>query len=103
MTTDEKVKLAEEIAGRLVGIVPSEWGKWAAYAARHGVEKGLRFARTMMSSPSLRPGQRRSYQTIFEVLSRFEESLRGLPSSEVAEILGYVRQSLIARRAASVQ
>ncbi len=97
MTTDEKVKLAEEIAGRLVGIVPSEWGKWAAYAVRHGVENGLRFAQMMMSSPSLRPGQRQSYRTIFEVLSCFEVSLRGLPPSEVAEILGYVRQSLIAR------
>lgn len=98
MTTDEKVKLAMEIGGKLTGITPSEWSKWSAYAARFGLSKAIRFAQIMKDSPSLRPGPKQSYRTIAEVIRRFHKDLDRVSDSDFAEVLGYIRWGLFGRR-----
>jgi len=98
MTTDEKVELAQHLAGQLTGITPSEWSKWCAYAERNGLKKALRFARSLRNSSSLRPGPKQSYRTIAHVMGKFQEQLEPLSPQEFAEVLGYARRWLFARR-----
>jgi hypothetical protein len=98
MTTDEKVELATKIAGRLTGITTSEWSKWSTYACRFGLSRAIGFAQTMKVSPSLRPGPKQSYRTIAEVIRHFQRDLERLTDSDFAEVLGYIRQALFARR-----
>lgn len=98
MTTDEKIELAMKISGQLTGITPSEWSKWSTYAIRFGLSKAMRFAQTMKDSPSLRPGPKQSYRTIAEVMKRFYKNLEKMSGSDLAEVMGYVRQALFARR-----
>ena len=101
MTTDRKVEIARQIADQLIGITPSEWGKWCSYAQRNGLKKALMFARTLKNSPSLRPGPRQSYKTITDVMRAFQEQLEPLSPQDLAEVLGYVRRWLFARRETS--
>jgi len=98
MTTDEKVELAQRIEGQLTGIIPSEWNKWCAYARRFGIKKAIQFAQIMQNSPSLRPGPKQSYRTISQVMGRFRKDLEKLSQDELAEVFGYVRRFLFARR-----
>lgn len=98
MTTDKKVKLARKIGGQLTGITPSEWSKWSLYATHFGLSRAIQFARTMKNSPSLRPGPKQSYRTIAGVMRRFQKELERLSQSDLAEVLGYIRQALFARR-----
>jgi hypothetical protein len=99
MTTDEKVALAEEIAGQLVNIPPSEWSKWCSYANRYGLQRALQLASALGNSPSLRPGPKQAYLTIATVLNKFQNRLRSLSQPELAEVLGYVGWSLAGARA----
>lgn len=98
MTTDEKVELAQKIAEQLTGITPSEWTKWCAYAQRFGIKKAIQFAKVMQNSFSLRPGPKQSYRAIVRVMGRFRGDLESLDKNELAEVLGYVRRWLFARR-----
>ncbi|SNB73762.1 hypothetical protein [Thermoflexus hugenholtzii] len=97
MTTDEKVELAQKIAGKLVGITPSEWSKWCLYAQEKGLEKAIQLARVMQQSASLRPGPKQAYRTISQVIPAFQKELESLPPNALMEVLGYVRQAVIAR------
>lgn len=99
MTTDGKVELAQKIAGKLVGVTPSEWSKWSSYAAQRGLKKAIRLAQVMQQSVSLRPGPKQAYRSISQVTSSFLKELEPLPLDELAEVLGYARQALVARRA----
>lgn len=98
MTTDEKVELARKIEGQLVGITPSEWSKWCAYAQRSGIKKALQFARVMQNSPSLRPGPKQSYRTIAQIVEKFRKDLEPLSPADLAEALGYTGRWIVARR-----
>jgi len=98
MTTDEKVKLAQKIEGQLIGITVSEWSKWCTYVQQFGINKALQFAKVMQNSPSLRPGPKQSYRTIAQVIEKFRRELESLPRDELAEVLGYVRRWIYARR-----
>ena len=97
MTTDDKVELGQKIAGRLVGITPSEWSKWSSYASKNGIKKAIRFAQAMQKSPSLRPGPRQAYLTISRVMLSFRKDLECLSQDDLTEVLGYVRQAIIGR------
>ena len=99
MTTDGKVELAQKIAGKLVGVTPSEWSKWSSYAAQRGLKKAIQFAQVMQRSVSLRPGPKQGYHSIIQVIASFRRELDALPPDELAEVLGYARQALVARRA----
>ena len=101
MTTDKKVELAQQIAGQLIGVTPSEWSKWCSYAARNGLKRALQLAKYLQNSPSLRPGPKQSYQSISQVMRRFQGNLRSLPQDEFAEVLGYAKRWLFARRGTS--
>ncbi|WP_376790399.1 hypothetical protein [Thermoflexus sp.] len=96
MTTDEKVELAQKIAGKLVGITPSEWSKWCSYAREKGLKKAIELAHVMQQSLSLRPDPKQSYRTITQVIRSYRKELESLPPDELAEVLGYVRQALVA-------
>ncbi|MFA0768662.1 MAG: hypothetical protein ACO2PL_11275 [Armatimonadota bacterium] len=98
MTTDEKVELAQQMAGQLVGVVPSEWRKWCSYASRKGLRRALQLARCLQHSPSLRLGQRQSYQSIAKVIASFQVDLANLSQDDFLEVLGYATRWLFARR-----
>lgn len=99
MTTDEKVQFAQKIAGKLVGVTPAEWSKWSSYATQRGLKKAIQFAQVMQQSVSLRPGPKQAYRSIIQVIASFRRELEALPPDELAEVLGYARQALVARRA----
>ena len=101
MTTDEKVRLAQQIAGQLIGVTPSEWSKWCSYATRNGLKRALQLAKYLQNSPSLRRGPQQSYRSISQVIRRFQEILKSLYQDELAEVLGYARRWLFARRGMS--
>jgi len=103
MTTDEKVELGQKIAGKLVGITSSEWSKWCLYVTQHGLKKATQFAQIMQRSVWLRPGPKQSYRAISQVISSFRGELESLSDKELAEVLGYARQAIVARRATSVE
>jgi hypothetical protein len=103
MTTDEKVELGQKIAGKLVGITLSEWSKWCSYVTEHGLKKGIQFAQVMQRSVSLRPGPKQSYRAISQVVSLFRRELESLSDKELAEVLGYTRQAIVARRATAIE
>lgn len=98
MKIDEKIKLAQDIEGQLVGITPSEWSKWCAYVQRSGLERALQLAQVMQSSPSLRPGPKQAYRTITQVIGKFRQQLKSISPADLAEILGYAGRWLVARR-----
>ncbi|MCS7224048.1 MAG: hypothetical protein NZ959_05765 [Armatimonadetes bacterium] len=99
MDTDEMVKLARKIAGRLVGVTPSEWTKWSRYAARNGLDKAIEFANAMTKSSSLRPALCRAYSSIRNTVVQFRRALNALTNPQLSQIFGYVRQALVARLA----
>jgi hypothetical protein len=99
MSTDEKVKLGQKIAGKFVGVTPSEWSKWSSYAAQRGLKKAIQLAQVMQQSVSLRPGPKQAYRSISHVISSFRRELEPLPTDELVEVLSYARQALVARRA----
>lgn len=99
MTTDEKVKLGQKIAGNLVGVTPSEWTKWCSYASQNELKKAIQFAQVMQQSASLRPRPKQAYRSITQVILSFRKELDSLPLDELAEVLGYARWALFACRA----
>jgi hypothetical protein len=99
MSTDEKAELAQRLAGKLVGVTPAEWSKWSSYAVQNGLKRATQLAQVMQHSVSLRPGPRQAYRSISQVISFFRRDLEPLPPDELAEVLGYARQALVARRA----
>jgi hypothetical protein len=103
MTTDEKVELGQKIAGKLVGITLSEWSKWCSYVTEHGLERGIQFAQVMQRSVCIRPGPKQSYRTIYQLISLFRGKLKILPDKELAEVLGYARQAIVARAATTIE
>jgi hypothetical protein len=98
MTTDEMVSLASRIAGRLVGIMESEWSRWAKYAELMGLREAIRFAETVAKSPSVPPGRQQSYRMIREVIPTFYPILEALETAELNVLFGFVRREIEARR-----
>jgi len=98
MNTDEKVTLGMRIAGKLVGITPSEWAKWCSYVECYGLKRALQFSRTLQNSPSLRPGPKQAYRTIVKVIQHFYNQLKMFSHQEITEVLGYARWALYARK-----
>lgn len=96
MTTDEKVELAQKIAEKLVGINLSEWSKWSSYAQEKGLKKAIQLADVMQHSVSLRSKPKESYRIITQAIRSCQKELESLLPDELAEILGYVRQALVA-------
>lgn len=99
MTTDEKVEFAQQMAGKLVGITPSEWSKWCSYIEKKGLRQAIQLAQVMQQSASLRPGPKQAYRTISQGISAFRRELESLSASDLTEVFGYVRQAIVARKA----
>jgi len=99
MTHDEMVSLARRIAGRLVGIMESEWSRWAKYAELMGLREAIRFAETVAKSPSVPPRRQQSYRMIKEVISTFYPILEWLETADLNALFGYVRREIVARQA----
>jgi len=97
MTIDEKVELARKIANHLIGVTSSEWSKWVFFVKAKGLHEAIGMANTLARSLSLRPGPRRSYEAIGNAITRFKQ-LKGIPMTDLIEILGYTRRWLISRR-----
>jgi hypothetical protein len=97
MTTDEKVELGQKIAGKLEQVTLSEWSRWCSYATKHGLEKAIKFAQVMERSVSLRKGPKESYKKILQMLDSSHKELKRLKPYELAEVLGYARQAIVAK------
>lgn len=98
MTRDERVQLSERIEALLVGMIPSEWGRWMSYCKAKGLEKAIQFAKNLSTSKSLRSGPQQSYKTIYEVILKFKTDLEKLSPKEILEVLGYVSWNIHARK-----
>jgi hypothetical protein len=97
MRTDEKVELGQKIAGQLEKVNRSEWSRWCSYATKHGLEKAIKFAQVMEGSVSLRKGPKESYKKICQMLNSSGEELKKLQPDELAEVLGYAGQAIVAK------
>jgi hypothetical protein len=95
MTTDEKVELARQLAERLGALRRTEWERWAQYAARQGLDKAIQLARSMASSPALRPDPQRAARTIAAAMQEWRSHLAPLSREDLTEVLGYTSRFLV--------
>ena len=104
LNREEKIELAEELAGRLTGIDRNEWKKWVEYIAiKRSIGEGIYLAQSLSSSPMLRERLQRTYSTIYRVIKEKEPELKSLAFSDQLEILGYVGRIMVARLARPLQ
>lgn len=95
MTTDEKVELARQLAERLGGLRRTEWERWTQYAARRGLDKAIQLARSMASSPALRPDPQRAARIIAAAIQEWRSRLSPLSREDLTEVFGYTSRFLV--------
>lgn len=97
MTTDEKVQLAEQIARSLQRVKRNEWQRWLNYLAQCGsLDRAIQFADKLSKSVWLRPDPKDAAGRIGSTMRSYQAKLRGLPTGDLEEILGYVGRCLVA-------
>jgi hypothetical protein len=98
MTTDEKITLAEVLANELIGVERTEFEKWVEYIkAKQSLDRALKLANYLSSTPMLRSRPRRSYRRIYSVIVRRKDQLLRLSINDLLEIFGYVERVLIGK------
>jgi len=90
MTTDEKVKLARQLAEALL-IKRSEWQRWVNYFVhKRNLDKALKLAEYLSRSPAVRSEPKKAAQIIREQVM----ALKRLSLDDLAEVFGYVSREL---------
>jgi len=96
MDTDEKIGLAEALTKDLIGVERTEWNKCVEYFRnKNDLGKLLDLAKLLSSSLMLRERPQRTYQKIYEVLSKRRNLLENMATVDVLETFGYVSRTLI--------
>jgi len=92
MQTDEKIRLAEDIAHQLTGVDPNEFKKWVEYLKVQGdLSRAKELAKLLSQSAMLRGGPRRSYDLISSL--KLDDLMKASPDERI-EVLGYASRIL---------
>ncbi|MFQ6120962.1 MAG: hypothetical protein ACE5KE_13895 [Methanosarcinales archaeon] len=104
MDTDKKIKKAEELVEELVGVDRNEFKKWVNYLESKGdLNKGLKLAKLLSTTPMLRGMPQRTYGTIYKVMSKRKNEFMQINFSESLEILGYAERIFIGNLSKSLK
>ena len=94
-TTDEMVRLAQNMAARLGGVKRNDWQRWVNMARDMPLDAAISQAARLGEDRTLRPNIRFANRSIAGVMRESAAVLNRFTAQELAMTLGYVGQALL--------